>query len=173
MTGDYASSNIDSNSRQPSTECSGGSFVLGYEKIFTEQLFDGMTMGYGHAPFELGNDLGTVKYDEWALSAFVSHKSGNFYANALTTYSWLDYESKRNVALGTFSTAERCDTLGSQFGVKAQIGYNFAIGNLLHGPLVALAWEQVMVYGDNEKSTSATAMAFGAQTRESLRSRID
>ena len=172
VTGDYASSNIDAYAGQPSADGSGGSFVLGYEKAFTEQLFGGVTLGYGHAPFDLGNDLGTVKYDEWALSAFVSHKLGNFYANALTTYSWLDYESRRNVALGPFSTSENGSTSGGQFGVKGQIGYNFMIGNLLHGPLAALVWEQVKVNGFSEDSNSATAMTFGAQTRQSLRSRL-
>lgn len=172
VTGDYASSDIDAYAGQPSADGSGGSFVLGYEKAFSEQLFGGVTLGYGHAPFDLGNDLGTVKYDEWALSAFVSHKSGDFYANLLTTYSWLDYESKRNVALGPFSTTERGDTQGGQFGMKAQIGYNFVVGNLLHGPLLGLAWEQVKVDGYSEESNGVTAMTFGDQTRESLRSRL-
>ena len=172
VTGDYASSNLDAHAGQPSAEGSGASVVLGYERAFGEQLFGGVTLGYGHAPFDLGNDLGTVKYDEWALSAFVSHKSGNFYANALTTYAWLDYASKRDVALGPFSTTERGNTHGGQFGVKGQIGYNFVVGNLLHGPLAALAWEQVKVDGFSEDSNSATAMTFGDQTRESRRSRL-
>ncbi|MFZ4539112.1 autotransporter outer membrane beta-barrel domain-containing protein, partial [Propionivibrio sp.] len=172
VTGDYASSDKDAYAGLPSANGSGGSFVLGYEKAFSDQLFAGATLGYGNAPFDLGNNLGTVKYDEWALSAFVSHKSGNFYVNALTTYLWLDYESKRNIQLGPFSTSERGDTRGGQFGVKGQIGYNFFAGNLLHGPLAGLAWEQVKVDGFSEKSTSATAMTFGEQTRESLRSRL-
>jgi outer membrane lipase/esterase len=171
-TGDAASSDIDARGGQPSADGTGGSFVMGYEKAFGEQLFGGVTLGYGHAPFDLGNNLGSVKYDEWALSAFVSHKFGNFYANALTTYSWLDYESRRNIALGSFSTTEHGKTHGGQFGVKGQVGYNFTSGNLLHGPLVGLAWEQVKVNGFSEQSDSATAMTFGDQTRQSLRSRL-
>jgi outer membrane lipase/esterase len=171
-TGDGASSDIDAHGGQPSADGSGGSFVMGYEKAFGEQLFGGVTLGYGNAPFDLGNNLGSVKYDDWALSAFVSKKFGNFYANALTTYSWLDYQSKRNVALGSFTTTERGETHGGQFGVKGQIGYNFVSGNLLHGPLVGLAWEQVKVNGFSEQSNSVTAMSFGDQTRESLRSRL-
>ena len=172
VTGDYASSDKDAYAGLPSANGSGGSVVLGYEKAFSEQLFAGATLGYGHAPFDLGNDLGTVKYDEWALSAFVAHKSGNFYANALATYSWLDYQSTRTINLGPFSSSERGDTRGGQFGAKAQIGYNFVVGDLLHGPLAGLAWEKVRVDGFSEQSSSATAMSFGDQTRESLRSRL-
>ncbi|MBK8578491.1 MAG: autotransporter outer membrane beta-barrel domain-containing protein [Candidatus Accumulibacter sp.] len=129
-------------------------------------------LGYGNAPFDLGNDQGTVKYDEWALSAFAAHKFGAFYASALATWSWLDFESKRNVVLGPFSSSERGNTRGGQFGVKGQIGYNFVSGNLVHGPLAALAWERVRVDGFSEQSNSATAMTFGGQTRTSLRSRL-
>ena len=172
VSGDYASSDRDAYAGQPSANGSGGSFVLGYEKAFSARLFAGVTLGYGHAPFDLGNDLGSVKYDEWALSAFVAHKSGDFYANALSTYSWLDYESRRQVNLGPFATTERGDTQGGQFGAKAQIGYNFVAGSLLHGPLAGLAWERVRVDGFSEQSNSATAMSFGEQTRQSLRSRL-
>lgn len=172
VTGDYASSQKDAYAGLPSADGSGGSVVLGYEKAFGDRLFGGVTLGYGNAPFDLGNNQGTVKYDEWALSAFVSHKSGNFYANALTTYSWLGYQSKRNIELGPFSTTEHGDTHGGQFGVKGQIGYNFVVGDLLHGPLAGLAWEQVKVNGFSEQSNSATAMSFGDQTRESMRSRL-
>ncbi|MEF8711328.1 MAG: autotransporter domain-containing protein [Candidatus Accumulibacter propinquus] len=172
VTGDQASSRQDAHDGLPSAHGSGGSFVIGYEKAFSEQLFGGVTLGYGNAPFDLGNDQGTVKYDEWALSAFAAHKFGAFYASALATWSWLDFESKRNVVLGPFSSSERGNTRGGQFGVKGQIGYNFFSGNLVHGPLAALAWERVRVDGFSEQSNSATAMTFGGQTRASLRSRL-
>lgn len=56
--------------------------------------------------------------------------------------------------------------------MKGQIGYNFTLGNIVHGPLVGLAWERVNVDGFSEHSNSVTAMTFGDQTRESLRSRL-
>lgn len=172
VTGDYASSQREAYAGAPSIEGSGGSLIMGYEKAFSDQLFAGVTLGYGNAPFDLGNNQGTVKYNEWALSAFASQKFGAFYVNGLATYSWLDYESKRNIALGPFNTSEQGETRGDQFGVKGQVGYNFKLDNIIHGPLVGLAWERVNVDGFSEKSNSVTAMTFGDQTRESLRSRL-
>ena len=172
ITGDYASSRIDATGGLPSANGSGGSFVLGYEKAFTEQSFGGVTLGYGNTPFDVGNGQGRVKFDAWALSAFAAHKSGNFYANALATYSWLDFDSRRNVVLGPFNSVEKGDTRGDELAAKVQIGYNFTSGSLVHGPLAALAWGRVKVDGFSEQSNSATAMTFGDQTRESLRSRL-
>lgn len=172
VTGDYASSQKDAYAGAPSVEGSGGSLIMGYEKAFSDQLFAGITLGYGNAPFDLGNNQGSVKYNEWAVSAFASRKFGAFYANGVVTYSWLDYESKRNIALGPVNTSEQGDTRGDQVGVKGQVGYNFTLGNVIHGPLLGLAWERVNVNGFSEKSNSVTAMTFGDQTRESLRSRL-
>lgn len=172
VTGDYSSSKKDAYAGMPSADGSGGSLIMGYEKALTDQLFAGITLGYGNSPFDLGNSQGTIKYDEWALSAFASHKFGAFYANGVATYSWLDYASKRKIALGPFNISEQGDTSGHQFGVKGQIGYNFTLGNIVHGPLVGLAWERVNVDGFSEHSNSVTAMTFGDQTRESLRSRL-
>jgi outer membrane lipase/esterase len=172
VTGDYANSQKEAYAGVPSADGSGGSLIIGYEKAFAEQLFGGITLGYGNAPFDLGNSQGTVKYNDWSLSTFASYKFGSFYANGIATYSWLDYASKRNISLGPFNTSERGDTRGHQSGVKGQIGYHFTHGDIIHGPLVGLAWERVNVDGFSEQSNSLTAMTFGDQTRESLRSRL-
>ena len=172
VTGDYSSGRSDSASNSPSSDGNATKVLFGYETALGERLFGGLTLGYGRAPFDLGNGLGTVKYDEWALSAFASHKTGNFYANAAASYSWLDYESSRSVSLGSFSASERGDTRGALFGVKGQLGLNLSNGGVVHGPLLALAWQRVNVDGFSEKSGGVTAMTFGDQTRESLRSRV-
>lgn len=172
VSGDYAASRKDASATQPSAEGSGGSFIMGYERAFGEQSFAGLTLGYGHAPFDLGNNQGSLSYDEWALSAFAARRFGDFYANALASYSWLDYESRRNIALGPFTGSEHGSTSGRQFGAKTQVGYNFTSGSLVHGPLAGLAWERVNVDAFSENSNSVSAMSFGEQTRESLRSRL-
>jgi outer membrane lipase/esterase len=172
ISGGADSAKQDAAAGLPSADGSGSRFVMGYEKAFSAQLLGGVTLGYGHTPFDLGNHQGTVNTHEWALSAFAAHKLGNFYANAVTTYSWLDYASTRNVALGPYNSSERGDTRGGQWGVKGQIGYNWVSGNWVHGPLLGLAWERVRVDGFSEQSNSVTAMTFGEQSRQSLRSRL-
>ncbi|PPD47771.1 MAG: hypothetical protein CTY13_05420 [Methylobacter sp.] len=172
VSGDYANSSVNASADLPKGNSNGGGFVLGYEKAFTEQLFSGVTLGYGHNPFDLGNNQGSLDYDEWALSVFASHKLGAFNTSVSARYSWLDFESDRTVVLGPFKSNERGKTDGDQFGVKGQIGYNFVVGSILHGPIAGLTWERVTVNGFDETSGSVTAMNFGDQARESLRSRF-
>lgn len=172
FSGDYTSLSAGDSDGPASANKRGGGFAAGYQKAFAPQLFAGATIGFNHAPFDLGNDQGSLKYDEWAFTAFTSYKLGAAYANVLASYSRLDFQSERNVVLGSFNTTERGGTTGNQFSGRGQIGYNFVVGNVVHGPLAGLTWERVNVDGFSEDSGSVTAMAFGDQTRESLRSRI-
>lgn len=171
-SGDYTSSRIDGTANQASGDGSGGKLTVGYEAAFNENLFAGLSLGYARLPVDLGNSLGSIKYDEWALSAFFSRKLGAFYANASANYSWLDFDSQRDVALGPFKASERGDTRGDSLGVKGQVGYNFGSGELVHGPLAALAWQRVGVDAFSENSGAPTALAYTRQVRESLRSKL-
>lgn len=171
ISGNYSSSRSDALASQPSYEGSKNNFILGYEHAVNEQFFGGLTIGYEYAPFELGTNTCSVLYKELALSAFASKKFEDFYVNALASYSWLDYESQRNISLGTlFRTSEQGSTHGNHFGIKTQIGCNLLSSKIVHGPFVGLAFEHVNVDGFNETSNSFTALTFGEQTRESFRS---
>ena len=141
------------------------------KRRFGPQLLGGATIGFNHAPFNLGDNQGSLKYDEWALAAFTSYKLGAAYANVLAGYSRLDFQSERNVVLGSFNTTERggtAATIQRQRADRLQLRYR-----------QCCAWaagrsdvERVNVDGFSEDSGSVTAMAFGDQTRESLRSRM-
>lgn len=172
FSADYAFQRYASGGGLPSSDDSGLNFLLGYEKAVTDRLFGGVTLARGHAPFDLANNQGSVSYDEWALSAFGAYKIDAFYANALVSYARLDFASTRRIALGPFNTQETGDAAGNRYAAKAQVGYNFAAGNIVHGPLAGLSWTRVDVDGFSENSTSITAMTYGEQTRESLRSRL-
>jgi outer membrane lipase/esterase len=172
VTGDYSPTRLDATANSPSASGAGNNMTLGYERALADNLFGGVTLGYARTPFDLGDNLGKVKYDEWAASAFVSKRIGPWYGNLIATHTWLDFTADRNVSLGPAIVTETGDTKGRQTGVKAQLGYNFVQGSIVHGPLAGVAWERVTVDGYSEKSGSATAMTFGGQTREQLRSRL-
>ena len=170
--GNYDRHTTNSSPGLPSTQSNGGDAVVGYQKVFGEKLLGGLTLGYYHAPFSLGNNQGSIKYNELTFTAFASYKFGAIYTNFLANYSNLNFTSSRNIVLGPFNSVENGKTNGKQFGGRGQLGYNFTINKLIHGPLVGLMWERINTNGFSEISSSVTAMTFGDQTRESLRSKI-
>lgn len=172
VTGDYAPSRLDATANSPSASGAGSSVTLGFEKSLSDSLFGGLALGYARTPFDLGNNSGKVKYDEWALSAFVSKKLGSFYANAIGTAASLNFATSRNTILGATTNTDTGETDGRQLGLKFQVGYNYSDGSYVHGPLAGVAWEEVTVKAYQENSGNFTAMQFGEQRRKQLRSRL-
>lgn len=172
VTGDHSPSKLDATSQWASASGEGSSLTVGYEKAFAADLFGGVTWGYARTPFDLGNNAGSVKYDEMSVSAFLSKKYGSWYANAIGTLSTLQFKTTRNTALGIASNTDTGSTDGMQRGIKVQGGYNLSSSSLVHGPLAGLAWEEVTVDAYQEAAGNFTAMQFGEQKRRQLRSRI-
>ena len=172
ITGDYAPSKLDATASWPSASGSGSNFTIGYEKAFMPDLFGGVALGYGRNTFDLGNNAGSVKYDETSMSGFLSKKYGPWYANAMGTLSTLSFNTSRVTQLGVTSNTDTGSTTGQQRGLKIQGGYNMSSGAMVHGPLAALAREDVSVNAFQETAGNFTAMQFGEQKRRQLRSRL-
>ncbi len=172
VTGDYAPGELDATSDTPGASGQSKSVIVGYERALADDLFGGITLGYSNMPVDLGNNSGEITYSEFAMSAFLSKKYGPLYGNVIATAALLDYDITRYTELGIATYSDDGETRGNQFGVKFQGGYNFGTEALVHGPLVGLAWEEVRVDGYKEDSDNFTAMEFGDQTRQQLRSRL-
>lgn len=168
--GDHAPTRLDATATAPGASGRGNSFTLGYDRAFGN-LAAGLAFGISDSEFDYANSGGTVGFSEAALSGFVAARFGQAYVDALLTYARLDFDTTRNVALGPTAMSNTATTQGRQKGAKLGGGYNFTSGNLVHGPLAALAWEQVDVDAYAETG-SVTAMSFGSQRRDSLRSRL-
>ena len=172
ITGDYDSGTLDSNANTPSASGQSQSVILGYEKAWSDELFGGVTVGYSNTPADLGNNSGRITYNQVALSAFASKKYGALYGNVIATAAFLDYSTTRYTQLGIATNYDSGNTSGNQYGIKFQGGYNFGTGSFVHGPLAGVSWEEVTVKGYQENSQNFTAMQFGEQKNQQLRSRL-
>jgi outer membrane lipase/esterase len=172
ITGDYDSGSLDSTANTPSASGQSQSVILGYEKAWSDDLFGGVTFGYSNTPVDLGNNSGRITYNQVALSAFASKKYGALYGNVIATAAFLDYSTTRYTQLGIATNYDSGNTSGNQYGIKFQGGYNFGTGSFVHGPLAGVSWEEVTVKGYQENSQNFTAMQFGDQKNQQLRSRL-
>ena len=169
---DHASGGIDATPTSSSASGHTNALTIGYQRVLNAQTLVGAALGYEDSPFDLGGNAGRVKYDEWNLTAFVSYKSGPWYVNGLASHGRLDFNSTRNINLGPLSSSASGDTKGRQSGLRIQAGYLMTSGKLIHGPLLGIESERVTVNSYTETSGGASALSFGEQTREALRSRI-
>jgi len=168
--GDHAPTRLDATATAPALSGRGNSLTLGYDKAFGN-IAAGLAFGVSDTDFDYANGGGKVVFSEAALSGFVAARFGQAYVDAILSYARLDFDTTRNVALGPTSMSNNGTTQARQKGFKLGGGYNFTGGTMVHGPVAALSWEQVDVDGYSETG-SVTAMSFGAQRRDSLRSRL-
>jgi len=170
VTGDYAQARVDATSSSPSLKGDGGMVNVGVDGAFGQGLL-GASVGFGERSYDLGGAGGNIDYSEVAASGYGAWRLGDAYLDATLSYASLDYDVRRNVALGLLTATNSGTTSGNQTGAKIGGGYNFNWGSLVHGPLVALSWERVKVDGYSE-AASPTAMTFSNQTAKSMRHRI-
>ena len=173
-TGDYAPGKLDGSATFPAVSGSGKSLTVGADRAWGP-LVGGFALGLSNNNFDLGdnagNNAGKVKYTETSVSAFGSSRMEDAYTDAVLSYATFDFDTNRNVQLGALTASNTGASKATQWGLKLGGGYNFKNGNLVHGPLAALSWEKVRVDGFTENG-GASAMSFGSQSRDSLRSRL-
>jgi len=170
LTGDYAPTRIDSTAVSPSLKGDGKTIGLGYDRAFGNSML-GVSIGLADHGYDLGGAGGNIDYEELIVSGYGAIRLGAAYLDATLSYASLDYDIRRNVALGPLVTTNSGATSGRQTGLKLGAGYNFTSGSLIHGPVAALSWERVRVDGYTE-TASPTALTFGGQESKSLRHRL-
>lgn len=171
VTADHAPTTMDATSVAGGASGRGNSATVGYDLAYGS-MSSGIALGMSDGDFSLQNGGGTIKYAETIVSAFTTARLGDGYIDGILSHAEFDYDTARNVSLGALTTTNAATTKAKQWGLKLGGGYNLKSGNVVHGPVAALSWEQVKVDGYTENSTGFTAMTFGSQTRDSVRHRI-
>jgi outer membrane lipase/esterase len=170
VTGDYAPTRIEATGTSSALKGDGKMVNLGIDAAFGQGLL-GVSAGFSEHSYDLGGAGGQIDYSEVAVSGYGAWRFGDAYLDATLSYSAMDYDVRRNVALGPLTATNSGTTSGHQTGARIGGGYNFTAGSLVHGPLAAISWERVSVDGFSE-AASPTAMTFGDQKAKSLRHRI-
>jgi len=145
-----------------------GTVALDYKWIDGYLLGGAITTGRQTPGFSLGGGFGQ---DEIAGSIYGGIVKGPVWASLIATYGGLRYDVNRVVPIGITLQGNTAKTKGSNPSLAFQGGYEFIQGNLTHGPLAGVVWQQVRVDGFTEAG-AFTALSFGDQTRNSTISAI-
>jgi outer membrane lipase/esterase len=138
--------------------------------------------------FSLG---GNYRQDEFAASLYTVYRRSALWTNAVLSWGTIHDTVNRQIPLGITQQPNLSTTSGSNVSLAGEIGYEFATAFgkppaaasyvtkapvaaamplvLTHGPVVGIILQQVYVNAFTETNPSGvpTALAFGAQTRNS------
>ena len=125
-----------------------------------EQLLVGAAFGYTENKVDMG--LSGFKLNEATGTLYAGYGEGPWYVGATLGASDLDYKNVyRNIALGATTRTESGVTKGYATTARALAGYWFNTGgNLVHGPIARVTWQEVKVRQFEEQGSSSTTMYF-------------
>lgn len=146
------------------------SVTFGADYRFSDNLVGGAAFGYNKTDTDLDANGGNLDADGYTLSAYGTYylESG-FYLDGMVSYSWNDYDQRRNIRYDIGSVrvdqSAKSDFDGSQWSASFGGGYSFTRGALSFGPTARLEYVQTEVDGYQERMSNPTADGGGWAAR--------
>lgn len=132
-------------------------------------LVAGAFAGYSRMHNKFGADSGDVRQSDLTGGLFAGWYGKSFWANVQASYSSLNYDVDREVALGSATRVHHGSPDGHNLTVGGQAGADFALGTLKTGPVGSLLMQRIKVDGyDESDGALSTALSFPHQTYRSL-----
>jgi len=158
FAGNFVSGNADVNA-----------IAVGGDAKLSDHMLVGAAFTFADDKGDFGGNSGGYKLRETAGTVYAGYGSGPWYVGATLGAGDLDYRDvDRRFDLGALSRTERGDTRGWQVMASVLGGYWFSYADVLHGPFVRLAYQDIHVNGFAEQGSDSTALIYGEQQRESF-----
>ena len=136
------------------------------------RLTDHFVLGLAGTYLETNGDFdtrGSVDADGFALSGYLSFTQGNFYADALYSFTNLNEDIHRRTGLGSIAHADPGSAIHS---IEFNTGYNFGFGGLRTGPILGLDYRNGQLDGYTEHGDSRARLGYDEQSFDSLVTRV-
>ncbi|MDD0845286.1 esterase EstP [Pseudomonas sp. Gutcm_11s] len=157
----------------------GSSDGNGYSLNFggSYRLDDAWRVGLAAGLYEQDLEAGAADSDynlrSYLGTAFAQYQQNRWWGELAASIGYLDYDDlKRKFDMGPATRSEKGDTDGDLWSLSGRVGYDIAqsVDSQWHlSPFVSADYARVEVDGYSEDSSSATALNFGDQKRNSKR----
>ena len=125
--------------------------------------------GWGRQNLDWGHARGDFSQDDGTLGGFVGWHGENGWVDGQASYSWLGFDTDRQVALGAATRTHHGSADGANISVGVSGGWNFHAGDWHNGPVGSLLWQRIDVDGFAESDpTLSTSLAYPDQRFRSL-----
>ncbi|MBX9962615.1 MAG: autotransporter outer membrane beta-barrel domain-containing protein [Burkholderiales bacterium] len=136
----------------------------GVDYRFTENLVLGAALGAVRAKSSFDADYGDASATGVAGSLYGSWYHGNFYVDAIGTFGFNRYDTRRAIGIGDVLGA----TNGRQLGGSVSVGWNTSKGALSFGPYVRAGYIRVDVDSFTETGSTGSEMDVSSQAATSF-----
>ena len=147
----------------------GGPAVTGGVDWRSGALTYGVFGGIGRQSVDWGHDSGDFDQTDATLGGFVGWNGANGWVTGQLSYTNLDFDTHRDIVLGTATRTHDGSPGGSNITAGVQAGWTFGDGAFRQGPVVGLLSQTIKVDGfDESDPTLSTSLSYPDQKFDSL-----
>jgi outer membrane lipase/esterase len=151
----------------------------GVDYRFNPDVVAGAALTYDHnkADYEFG--LGDVKADGVSLSLYGNWTNGPWYVDGHVSYSWIDYDTRRNIVVPSFTsvpginTSATGSTKGTQGTISVGVGYDWKTRGMTVTPYGRLGYLHLDIDSFTEsENVSSLGLDINSQSMDSLQTAL-
>lgn len=142
----------------------------GLDYRFAPAIALGVFGGYSDTDARLTPNGQQSKLKSLFAGGYGTANVGPLYIDAWGSYTDLDWDLRRSVAIGPFAEESIASTKGRIWAAGASTGLSFDVGGFEIEPFAAVRYADIRIDGFTEAGGPATSLTVGNLDRESLRS---
>ncbi|HEY4292717.1 autotransporter outer membrane beta-barrel domain-containing protein [Luteibacter sp.] len=164
---DYGQQKFKNTDTSPKTDSDNVNLTIGADARVSDHVSIGVAMGLGQAKADFQGG-GGYKMQDIAGSGYAFYHNGGGYFGGIVSFGQLSFtDIDRRIDLGAARRTETGKTDGSHVGGGLSGGWWFGGETLKTGPFASVEWQQLRVFGYDERGNTSTSMHFGKQIRNS------
>jgi fibronectin-binding autotransporter adhesin len=149
-----------------------GAISVGADYKITSHFLIGAEFAYGHTYGTLDDIGSNASVDTYSPGVYASYSEGGWYANAIGSYGFADYDENRNVSISTFNGTAHSSPGGDQIVGDLDGGYDFHRGAWTFGPTLGVQYVHLDVDGFTETGLPGADLTVNQDEADSLRSSL-
>lgn len=149
-----------------------GSVQLGADYRITPHFLVGAMFSYGHTDATLDANSSSATIDTYSPGVYASYANKGWYANAMGSYGFAQYNQHRNVSIGAFNGTANSSPGGNQIVGDLDGGYDFHHRGWTYGPTLGVQYVHLNVDGYNETGLPGANLDVDRDQADSLRSNL-
>lgn len=138
--------------------------TIGTEYRIDSNAFIGAAFDYSNPKARMHNDAGSTTADSYQIGLYGAWANANFFAQALATFGWQNYQNTRIGVLNSITSSPD----GTTFVAGGKLGYLFDAPGFRVGPIGGLTYARARIDGHTETGDAALTLMVGSQVAEAL-----
>jgi outer membrane autotransporter protein len=179
LNANYNTGDRSQTSRQFGFDFDSWGVTGGVDYRFNPDVVAGVALTYDHNKADYEFNLGDVKGDGVSLSLYGNWTNGPWYVDGHLSYSWIDYDTRRNIVVPTFTsvpginTSATGSTKGRQGTVSVGVGYDWKAQGMTVTPYGRLGYLHLDIDGFTEsENISSLGLDINSQSMNSLQTAL-